>query len=447
MRADERQAAAAYAYAWWMTGDEDAASTTLNAALATPDPDESDDSARLAVLMTGVREALGDVRTMPLSSELALLHDGFGVPLEAAARLAGVPADGAGLALAHGRLEALLETVRDDFRHTEHLGGLAVGDPAAVAHAADCHSCGKALTLIERGRVELRAVAPVSAPPGMLARMVGDAAPAAATPAPEQDVDAPSVEELEAMLRVQAPDDVDVAAPPAEARAAAPPVDTPAPATDAPDVLLVPDAPDEAPVPDQTPPPEQAPLTSGRKRVLAVLAGGGILTFAALVGVMLNMDNDGDVALNNEASEDPAVTRTEPTDPPEPTTRPEPEPTTDPFGPPTKNRKGFAVVAAGLLLSGEEELAPSGTTIGPQDPLRVAVDYANGAKGAELNAVWRAGGRVIERLHTMGASRASRHVWGLPVPPEGWPLGRHRIVVTTEEGLAGAIDFTVRESD
>src|SRR5688500_11582651 len=110
MRADERQAAVAYAYAWWMTGDDEFAATALRQALASPDPAEQGEHAQLVALMRGVRAALGDVRAMPPASELALLHDGFGVPLAPAAELALVPADEAGMHLASGRLEALLET-------------------------------------------------------------------------------------------------------------------------------------------------------------------------------------------------------------------------------------------------------------------------------------------------------------------------------------------------
>lgn len=441
MRADERQAAAAYAYAWWMTGDEDAASTALGAALANPEPGEADESERLAMLMTGVRDALGALRTMPPSSELALLHDGFGVPLDAAARLSGVDADAAGLALATGRLEALLETVRDDFRHTEHLGGLALGDPQALAHAEGCHSCRKALTLIERGRIELREVSPVSAPPGMVARMVAAAAPpdAAQTTVAAGDsteTPTPSVEELEEMLRVEAPADVAVAAPPGDATEApqAPPEVEPP--------RVEPDE-REHTLPATTPIP--VPITPGGRRAAAVLAGAGVLTMVALGGVLL-ASREPATRPAVETSDEPVVRGTDASELAEPTARPDPE-RTEPFGPPSQGREGFAVVGAGLLLSGETELAPSGAIIGPQDQLRVAVDYENATNGVELNAVWRVGDRVLERLHTVVSSRASRHVWGLPVPAGGWPVGRHRIVITSKEGLAASIDFTIREPD
>lgn len=465
MPADERQAAAAYAYAWWMTGDEDAASTALGAALATAEPAQADDAARRTALMSGVREALGDLRTMPPSSELALLHDGFDVPLEAAGRLAGVDPQATALALATGRLEALLETVRGDFRHTEHLGGLAVGDPEALAHAADCHSCRKALTLIERGRVELREVSPVSAPPGMIARMIAAAAPPAATDAQTTDASAadaaepvretptPSLEELEEMLRHEAPTEGRSEAP--AAVVAPPPASAPPKAPVAPAPPEAPEAPPEVepdrhePAPQEAPPaapPGRVPTTPARRRAATVLAGAGIVTMIILGSAML-ASREPDPAADVAVSEEPVVTGSDAPEPTQPTTRPDPERTADSFGPPVEDRKGFAVVAAGLLLSDSDELAPSGTTIGPQDQLRVAVDYTGASKGVELNAVWRVGDRVFERLQTVVSSRASRHVWGLPVPAEGWPPGRHRIVVTTEEGLAASIDFTIRESD
>lgn len=431
MRADERQAARAYAYAWWMTGDEDAAGTALGAGLATPEPDEPDerdDSARLVVLMQGVRAHLGDLRTMPPSSELALLHDGFDLPLAAAAELAGVAADEADFALAHGRLVALLETVREDFEHADRLGGLAVGNPEDVAHASQCRSCGRALVLIERGRTELREVSPVSAPPGMIAGMVADAAPAEPA-APGEPGDVISVEDLEDMLRQEAPSETPAEAPVDEA----PPVA--AAPVEAPPVEPRPTRPRPAPERPYRRPRERVPMSSARKTVAALLAGAGVLVTGVLLMVVLSSNPSSDPPVANDPADEPAPQ-------PSASADPSPSPGRSPFDPPARGG-GFEVTATGLLLPGGDELAPAGASLSPDDPIRIAVDYVNGSKGEELNAVWRVDDNVYERLRTVVSGRASRHVWGLPVPSDGWPTGRHRISVTTSEGLAGTIDFTI----
>lgn len=150
----EDRNAAALVYAWWLTGEEEAArdvaaSVAASARLATAGDDD-----RLPTLLREVRAA-APARTMCPASELALLHDAHGLALDAAAALVGVDEADARVELAHGRLEALPETVLDPFTHPERLGGLAVGNPADVAHARQCPSCEEARRLVERGRGEL----------------------------------------------------------------------------------------------------------------------------------------------------------------------------------------------------------------------------------------------------------------------------------------------------
>ena len=463
MRADERQAAVAYAYAWWMTGDDDAAGTALREALAAHAPRGGEGVA--VALARGIRRHLGDLRAMPPASELALLHDGFGLPLDAAAQLAQVPADRAAEELAKGRLEALLETVREDFRHPERLGGLAVGTPDDLAHAEDCRSCGKARVLIERGRTELQQVSSVSAPPGLLARLVAEAAPAEAeapeAEAPEAEVpaeiagddvldgrDTPPEAPDEIVLD---DDDVEITivddGPTAPAGVAAPPP-TQAPADDA-DTL--PEAPPEAPpadepVEDEEPgesEPDRVPVTPGRRRTAGLLAGAGVVTASVLVAVLIasgGQDDPDTPVLDDQ----PAVERSEdPTEPPDGGA----EQTADPFGPDAGERRGFAVTTAGLLLSGRDEVAPSGTVVGRREPLRIAVAYEKANRGVELRALWRVGDDVFQRLETLVTARNSRHVWAVPVPEDGWPAGEHRIVITADNNVAGSIDFTVRRQD
>lgn len=505
MRADERQAAVAYAYAWWMTGDDDVAATALRQALAAPDPAESGDEARLVALVRGIRAALGDVRAMPPASELALLHDGFGVPLAPAAELAMVPARETGIHLAHGRLEALLETVREDFRHPEHLGGLALGTAEDLAHAEDCRSCGRARVLIERGRSELEQVSSVSAPPGLLATLVAEAptavqpdaeavaptgAPEAQPEAPEADAtvepevpaetlavhdiiegpadyavagddvltgrdlpDAPDVPDVPEAADEIVLDDADVEITIVDEGPAAPTESAP-PLSEEPvdeqvvDLVPPPPAPVEAPTPVQAPPevPEEPaedllPTTPARRRAAGLLAGAGIVTACVLVAVVIGSGGDEDPT-TPPATEQPVVNG----DPTE-RARPSQRATDDPFGPPNGERPGFSVTSAGLLLSGTEEVAPSGITVDPQEPLRIAVAYEKANRGVQLRALWRVDDKVFRRLEALVSSRSSRHVWGVPVPEDGWPQGAHRIVITADDSVAGSIDFTVQPPD
>lgn len=165
MAVEERNLVA-LAYAWWLTGEEAAARDAADAAAASPRVAAAGYDQQLPALLREVR-ATAPARSMCPASELALLHDAHGLPLGQAADLVGLDVADARVELAHGRLEALTETVLDPFAHPERLGGLAVRNPADVAHARQCHSCGQAARLIERGRAELLELAavPVEAEP------------------------------------------------------------------------------------------------------------------------------------------------------------------------------------------------------------------------------------------------------------------------------------------
>ena len=545
MHVDERQAAAAYTYAWWLTGDDDAAAQALENAMQTAAAASDTAEPSAVALARAVRSELRDVHTMFGPSQLALLHDALELPLDAAADIAGVEPDDIGFALAHGRMEALLETVRDPFDHPDRLGGLAVADSEAIAHAHTCTSCARARTLIERGRTELRAIAPVSAPPGLLGRLVAQVAPPAAeTVTDEVEVEQPTdtvtdetiaVHEIlegpqpyaeagddvaagvvpEVIDLTAAPPDIDAPemieappAPPIDATSAPPDIDAPpieappdeitlvdtapeappieappdeitlvdtppeAPAEAPPEVVL-PEAPTEvvlpeAPAPPKAPPPpdvvppdvvppdveppdveppdvvppdvvppeappERVPTTPARKRTAGVLAGAGLVTVCVLVGWFVASSND----------------ETDPRNRPGQQVSPSPDPEVSPTpvtGPRADQRKEFAVLAAGLLLSGEDDIARKGIEIRPQAGIRIAVDYANATNGITLDALWRVEGEQYQRLTAVVSSKASRHVWGLPVPADGWPVGKHRIVLTADDSVAGAIDFTVRDT-
>ena len=553
MRADARQAAVAYTYAWWLTGDDDAATGALRQALARPDPAGDDADVALALLQ-GVREHLGDAAPMCPSSELALLHDGLDVALADAAPLARVDPADAPASLAHGRLEALVETVREDFDHPERLGGLAVTNPPDTAHARQCPSCARARTLLDRGRAELREVAPVSAPAGLLATLVRHAAaatppavvqtppqarapvvvePPAATPetqapapaaeeppaaTPETQAPAPAAEEPPAAppeTQAPAPAAGEPPAAPQETQAPAPAAEAPAeaeageaPADAPPQAPQAPEAPevelDEAPPVDEAPPaadldseaveqpdvivlPDTAPvdlavgepavtvpddladlregegvedaeaparrphvpMTPGRRTAAGVLVGAGVITLSILVGVLAAPSDEGEREVA-EQTEQPAIAEpseeaTQEAGPGRGNNRDEDE--SEGFGPPGRGRRAFAIVSAGLLLSGDDELAPSGTRVDRDEPLRIAVDYQNAQRGVSLAAIWRVDDDedAFQRLRAIVSSRGSRHVWGVFPPEGGWPLGTHRVVITADQAVVAAVDFAVGE--
>lgn len=148
--------AVAYTYAWWLTGDEGAAVAAARSATASQAVAAAEPGRRLEILLREVRATAAPTPTMCPASEVALLHDAHGLALEDAAAVVAVDAADARTELAHGRLEALSETVIDPFTHPERLGGLAVGNPADVAHARQCDNCAQARDLLGRGRAELR---------------------------------------------------------------------------------------------------------------------------------------------------------------------------------------------------------------------------------------------------------------------------------------------------
>lgn len=156
--------AAAFTYAWWLTGDKDIAAAAVRAASDSPAVLAAGDDEWLTALLREVRAAAAPVPTMCPASEVALLHDVHGLALEEAAAVAAVDPADARTELAHGRLEALTETVIEACEHPERLGGLAVANPPDVAHARQCASCGQARELLDQGRAELRDFADVTGP-------------------------------------------------------------------------------------------------------------------------------------------------------------------------------------------------------------------------------------------------------------------------------------------
>jgi hypothetical protein len=164
------EASIALTYAWWLTGDDESAEAAVVEAVRLL-PVRVEGTEQLPVLLRRVRDVAAPARTMCPASELALLHDGHAIDLEHAAALVDVAESDARTELAHGRLEALVQTVLRPFAHPERLGGLAVGNPPDVAHARTCTSCATALELIREGREELCALPAINAPAALLARL------------------------------------------------------------------------------------------------------------------------------------------------------------------------------------------------------------------------------------------------------------------------------------
>lgn len=424
MRADERQAAVAYTYAWWLTEDDDAAAAVVQSVLSELPPGDGD---VIAALITGVRRQLGDLRPLPGPSELALLHDGLGVKLETAGEAAAVQPEERTVALASGRLEALLETVRERFDHPERLGGLAVGDQEHIAHARGCPSCARARTLIERGRTELREVVAVSAAPGLLAQLVAEPAPAEDQAAPEAGEAQAPESGTEAELGGDADD------------TRAPESGITAELGGGTDDRAEPE--DVAEEEDDEDSDRRVATTPARRQAATVLAGAGLVTLCVLVAVLIASGGSESPQAQAPpvATEDPAVsTETEAPLRPEETETAPPQ-----FGPPQQTQD-FTVVAAGLIIDDDEGIAPSGAVIAPDQLIRIAVEYRNATEGVELAAVWRIDGEEYQRLRAVVSGRSSRHVWGVPTPPEGWPPGRHRIVITADGSVVAAVDFNVQ---
>ncbi len=164
MIVEDGEAALAYTYAWWLTGDEQSARSAVLAAIERPEVPGADDQLRVEILLRRVRAAAIQAPTMCPASELALLHDGMGLALDSAAGLASIDSREARTELAHGRLEALGPDVEVEVVEPERLGGLAVGNPADVAAARQNPKLGRLRELILQGRDELEAVTRIPVP-------------------------------------------------------------------------------------------------------------------------------------------------------------------------------------------------------------------------------------------------------------------------------------------
>lgn len=157
---DRSARAAAIGYGWWLTGDAAAAAAAADRALASRAVRAAGPDGQLAALLAHVRAEAPAGRDLDPASEVALLHDRLGVPLDVAVSLSGAAPADAGELLARGRLAALPDLPRTPGAHPERLAGLAVGEPTDVAHARRCADCRAARRLLRRGHDEIVALPP-----------------------------------------------------------------------------------------------------------------------------------------------------------------------------------------------------------------------------------------------------------------------------------------------
>lgn len=453
MTTDQREVAVAYTYAWWLSGDDDAAADAVRRASADPAVTGADDDERFTTLLRAVRALAAPAPTMCPASELALLHDPLGLNLELAAELCGVAPRDATVELAHGRMEALLETVREEFDHPERLGGLAVGNPADVAHARQCDSCGRVRMLLARGRDELEKLGTMRPPTALV-----DAAAAAPStpPAPPDEASAPPDDEpaphddvplVDEMPATQ-DDDADSGR---GGGVAPPPPDVVDPADDRADDRGATEVEEHAP--DGVPEPEvdedededegEGEEPARRGSLLPLVVGGLILAMAVVVLMLVfarTQVDDG--ALPEPGGSPPTQQETEPGVVTATAEQPTPANGETQAQPPAEG--GFVVSGAGLLIGTASTPAQSGATIGATEPVVLAVDYRGGAEGVVLAGEWTVDGEPFRTFPAVTVGGAdNRHIYDSVVPADGWPTGVHRVVLTGDAEIVGAVDWVV----
>ena len=498
-----RATAIAFTYAWWLTGDEDAAAAAVRAASSGLEGLEADDGF-MEALLREVRRHAAPAPTMCPSSELALLHDTSGLSLDAACRMVEIDEATGRAALAHGRLEALVENVRDPFEHPERLGGLAVGNPADVAHARQCESCGRAERLLIAGRRELSGIGLLSvphdladavprAPSTTTPRVVAPTRPAdPVTPPPLTDAadegTPPDAVAVAATVPDAAPDtdraadldavaDADRETGPAatDARATA---DAPA----GPDTLDAPAGPtaidERAPEGDAVPPDDAGTPTrtvvtgipgglgddadEGTRRT--VLVGLLVATGVVLLLVVYSTwrgrtvePDPGDEPTVEETASDPDIGATSSTAAPPASGSPSAVPTSSapasaPTGEvtstPSPSATGvppsagpFTVTATRLSVAGAEVAA--GGSVPPDGVLTFELDYSGAAGGVAVLATWTVDDAPYDELLVVLTRPEGTHAFGGPPPSGGWPPGEHHVVLDVEGRVVGQVTFVV----
>lgn len=480
------EAELAYAYAWWLTGDPELAAAAVATALEEPGLGDAPAPRVREQLLRAVRSCAISAPTMCPASEVALLHDVSGLALPIAAQLASIAEPDATTELAHGRLEALPNAVDVVIAHPERLGGLAVGNPADVAHARQCASCGRMRELLLAGREQLSALPAPAAPASIAAlgrrlaaggedatidvREVIVAEPPRSRRERKQRGErrpepAPAVEEAPAAEIDQAPTVDEEPSPAAVVEQPAleaeeePPLtaeEEPPPAVDEePSTPHVEEEP-KAPAAEQEPATVEVvpapalderheaidvrehldqvePVRPPRRRVwgvLAMLAIAGAIAIVASQGASLLPDNTPEEQESAAASPaaDAAPTASLPP------TAPTPTGPVDPVS-------GLELVAAGLQI--DDALVTDNPAIDAFDPLRIQLDYRGIITPAVVQVVWAVDGQPFRELMVELSARRETHLFGAPVPDDGWPPGQHVLALSANASPLGEVDFVV----
>lgn len=418
----------AFTYAWWLTGDETAAVAAVRAATANPAVTAAAPDRRREVLLREVRATAAPTPTMCPASEVALLHDVHGLGLEEAAGLAAVDPADARTELAHGRLEALLETVIDPFVHPERIGGLAVSNPADVAHARQCDNCAQARALLEQGRAELRLLGsrPV---PEALARWP-DLAEARGTAEPAAETETAEPAEATGTAGTVAP---------GRTRRRLLTVALAAVAVLATVLLIAGDGGQGT-----TPSPASDAAAPGQRR------HGGLSTGSTPAPAQ-SSDQPGESeptgAPSGESVEDDAEPGAQDDGAPGPDGQaadvpPEAPPLTPPEPLPPVDQTAFAVESAALITPAGEPLPP-GTVLAPDQQLRLALRTRGGEGTVTVAARWVVEGVEFRHVSVDLTAPGAAHVFGEPAPPEGWPPGTHEVFLSAQGAVVAVVSFHV----
>lgn len=411
MRVEGAEAALAYTYAWWLTGDEQQARTAVLAAIDRPDVPDADPSLRLEILLRRTRAAAISAPTMCPASELALLHDAIGVSLDSAAGLTHIDPRDARTELAHGRLEALGVDV--EITEPERLGGLAVGNPADVAAARQNPELAQLREQLLAGREELLALSQVEVPPEVLRA----AQERWETPTPQPE-EGPADEAADEAL-----EEIDLR-------------------------------------PHVTPPTKGHPAGPPRRRPVVVgVAILLLLVLAAVVALVVQRDavfGTGDDPTEEEPTGAPTVTAA-PTDaategvaePDEPTTEVAPEPTPSPTATPTPTptptptEEGLVISDAAVRVGLEGEPDRDNPVADPFDPVSVEVTYSGATTETVLEVVWTVDDQPFRTVQVGLSPLRESQRFGEQVPDDGWPAGQHVLALTVDGEVLAEVRFQV----
>lgn len=470
---EDGEAGLAYTYAWWLTGDDERARAAVLAAVARPEVPGADDALRVEILLRRVRAAAVEQPTMCPASELALLHDGIGLPLDSAAGLAEIDSREARTELAHGRLEALGASDEVEVVEPERLGGLAVGNPADVAATRQNPKLAALRDMILRGRDELVTLSPVETPADLLetiGSMRESERLSQILPPDPAGADTP----------VEKPDDADDAAGPAG------PAEPDEPADKTQDLL---DAPVEAvtgrlPVggSDNIDRAEEVDLSGSVGDVEMPLGRPGarssnliwlVLGVAFIVAVVLLLTSRGEDALpggdapedtptltvpsDDQISEsaDPVVTETatadDPATPVDETDDPTPtdDPVVEPPSTPTEEALDeLTITETGVAVGLGADPDGDNPTATPFDPVSFELAYTGAVDGDALIAEWTVDGVAfaLEQVDLLPGDSTSRFSRQVPLDG-GWPIGQHVLAFTEvgQQEVLAEVRFTVSE--